>query len=883
MGTFLSRFVKSVFLLCITLSCLTVCAYADEPTSGSCGTNATWTYDASTQTVTISGTGAISDFDGTDPRWERYYSKIKRVIIGDGITHICANAFLDDVRIVDITFLGDMPTFGDNCFAHISASAWYPTNNSTWTFPVPGNHGATDLFFQKNGIESTHCGDNATWQYDSAAATLTIGGYGPIYEFYDEQRQPWASFREQVQYVIVGENITHIGWNAFSYMTGLEILRCTGDMPTFSYNTTVDIKVQGRYPDGNKTWDLTKPQKGSTNGGITWSVYQGYSGSCGGNTTWNFDPATGVLTIAGSGRMNAYEQWENPWRFYYNQIKKVVVKGTVEHIGDFSFFRCFQATEIIIEDGVKSVGRNGLQNTKISSIHLPDSIESMGMVSLGSCHNLTTLKLSANLKKISEFFVTDCPSLKTIYVGAKVTEVDIAGFANLEGTSIIFTGNAPQFHSESFRYSYGRIYYPKDDPTWTNVVGQTYGGSAITWIAYDPNDPENLPEPDNGIPGGNTNEPTVGNGWTYHSETGEFIIYPGCNTQEVYLLITGGQMEPIRSVIIEGGFTEIPDAMFAAMTNLESVQLCEGITYIGANAFADCTALREINLPEGLESIEMGAFFNAAALESIVFPSTLVNICDGAFELCTALSHIQFTGSAPVVIGENAFLNVCAAVSYPEDDESWSEVIGQQFGGSLTWPGQTASDSESTVDQLLNADNGSQVVITQSTVTEDILEAAKGKDIDLVLSMGSYLWTINGADITGASLTSIDLSITFNTQNIPTETIRSIAGDADTMQLSLTHNGEFGFNADLTVYVGPANAGQTAQLYYYTGTELTHICSAVVDASGGITLPFSHASDYVLIIDRDKPQSAFLFLIIPAATLTVAAAFLLLRKKKTSQ
>lgn len=161
MGTFLSRFVKSVFLLCITLSCLTVCAYADEPTSGSCGTNATWTYDASTQTVTISGTGAISDFDGTDPRWERYYSKIKRVIIGDGITHICANAFLDDVRIVDITFLGDMPTFGDNCFAHISASAWYPTNNSTWTFPVPGNHGATDLFFQKNGIESTHCGVQA--------------------------------------------------------------------------------------------------------------------------------------------------------------------------------------------------------------------------------------------------------------------------------------------------------------------------------------------------------------------------------------------------------------------------------------------------------------------------------------------------------------------------------------------------------------------------------------------------------------------------------------------------------------------------------------------------------------------------------------------------
>ena len=710
-------------------------------------------------------------------------------------------------------------------------------------------------------------------------------------EYYDEERQPWASFRDQVQYVVVGEKITHIGWNAFSYMTGLEILRCTGDMPTFSYNTTVDINVQGRYPDGNKTWDLTQPQKGSANGGITWSVYQGYSGSCGGNTTWNFDPATGVLTIAGNGRMNAYEQWENPWRFYYNQVKKVVVKGTVEHIGDFSFFRCFQATEIIIEDGVKSVGRNGLQNTKISSILLPDSIESMGMVSLGSCHNLTTLKLPANLKKISEFFVTDCPSLKTIYVGAKVTEVDIAGFANLQGTSILFSGNAPTFHAESFRNASVKVYYPKDDPTWTESVRQNYAANGITWIAYDPNDPNNLPNPDASIPGDSTSDSIIGNGWTYALEVSELYVYPECNTQEIYDFVTSGQLGPIRSVIIEGGFTEIPDSMFAGMSELEAVQLWDGITIIGPYAFADCTALRYVGLSSGLTSIETGAFFNAAALESIVIPDTLTNIGEEAFAQCTRLSDIQFAGSAPATICESAFLDVTADVTYPENDESWLTIAGQQFGGTLSWPTQPATEPddtvdatvESTLDQLMNAEPGSKVVITESTLTDALLETAKGKDVDIVVSMEDYHWTINGKDITGESLNSIDLSVALNTQNIPAEIIDSIAGNSHAMQISLAHNGEFGFDAALTVYVDPERSGSTGKLYYYTGTELTLVGSAVVDANGSITLPFSHASDYVLILEETASSPAsFWWLLIPAATVIAAAAFLLLRKRKNA-
>lgn len=301
------------------------------------------------------------------------------------------------------------------------------------------------------------------------------------------------------------------------------------------------------------------------------------SGSCGANAFWSYDAATQTLTISGTGRMhdyvaweNPYEKWDHPWRFYNSDITKVVVKGTVEHIADYAFFRLFQVTEIIIEEGVKSAGRNALQNTLVESLDLPDSIESMGIVSLGSSHNLASLELPASLQVISPFLVTDCPALKTIYVGDKVTEVDEAGFANLDNATVYFTGDAPKFHEESFRYARAMVCYPKDNPTWTEEVRQQYAGNLI-WVACDPD------YPDHAINSGE-NPPEFGDGWLYYEEAGELIIYDGCDPDQIREYITGDYWPELRSFIIEDGMTVIPDAMFAGKADLESVQLGASVT-----------------------------------------------------------------------------------------------------------------------------------------------------------------------------------------------------------------------------------------------------------------------------------------------------------------
>ena len=67
-------------------------ALADE--SGTCGDNVTWTLNTSTGALTITGTGAMTDYTNSSPApWYSYRSSITSVSIGCGVTRIGNNAF----------------------------------------------------------------------------------------------------------------------------------------------------------------------------------------------------------------------------------------------------------------------------------------------------------------------------------------------------------------------------------------------------------------------------------------------------------------------------------------------------------------------------------------------------------------------------------------------------------------------------------------------------------------------------------------------------------------------------------------------------------------------------------------------------------------------
>ncbi|MDO4802863.1 MAG: immunoglobulin domain-containing protein, partial [Prevotellaceae bacterium] len=81
------------------------------PTSGDCGDDAHWAYDAATTSLTITGIGEMTDFaEGATP-WNAYLSAITTIDVAEGITKVGANAFKGINSSAVLTF-HSIPAFG---------------------------------------------------------------------------------------------------------------------------------------------------------------------------------------------------------------------------------------------------------------------------------------------------------------------------------------------------------------------------------------------------------------------------------------------------------------------------------------------------------------------------------------------------------------------------------------------------------------------------------------------------------------------------------------------------------------------------------------------------------------------------------------------------
>ena len=96
--------------------------------SGKCGADATWkiTGTGNDLTLTISGSGAMDDFDPPNSRisfyispWDEYSKEIKTVIVEEGITTIGNNAFYIYENISKVVFPDSLTAIGDYAFYNV--------------------------------------------------------------------------------------------------------------------------------------------------------------------------------------------------------------------------------------------------------------------------------------------------------------------------------------------------------------------------------------------------------------------------------------------------------------------------------------------------------------------------------------------------------------------------------------------------------------------------------------------------------------------------------------------------------------------------------------------------------------------------------------------
>ena len=167
-------------------------------------------------------------------------------------------------------------------------------------------------------------------------------------------------------------------------------------------------------------------------------------------------------------------------------------------------------------------------------------------------------------------------------------------------------------------------------------------------------------------------------------------------------------------------------------------------------------------------------------------------------------------------------------------------------------------------DRLSNPDAGGVVTVDMngaSVVPGDVLDEIRGQDVSVVFDLGDGIrWTVNGMDITGDDIGDIDFAVSAGTNAIPVDVVNNVTGERYSIQISLAHDGEFGFTATLSINMDARNAGLFANLFYYNkaNDELEFICADEISEDGTADLTFTHASDYTIVVDKEPMDGSAL-------------------------
>lgn len=170
----------------------------------------------------------------------------------------------------------------------------------------------------------------------------------------------------------------------------------------------------------------------------------------------------------------------------------------------------------------------------------------------------------------------------------------------------------------------------------------------------------------------------------------------------------------------------------------------------------------------------------------------------------------------------------------------------------------------------------------------ELLNALQGTDQTLVITLDNGIkWSIDGSTVT-ALAGDLDLTVTLDGGNIPSDLVEKLAAGKICLELNLAYEGEFGCTAVMTLPIGSEQAGKYANLYYYnekTG-ELEFVCASLIAEDGTAELTFTHASDYVVVVDDVAAEAVtashngVLAGVCVAAVLAVGVVLFICKKKK---
>ena len=309
---------------------------------------------------------------------------------------------------------------------------------------------------------SGKCGPSAYWSFDSSTGTLTISGSGAMND-YEYGVYPWMNYRDSIQTIVIGDQITQIGRYAFT-VTACSTIKFGKNVRSIGERAFLECR--------NLNGDLTIPdsvveigegafyQCENLNGTLT----LGRSLRTIGKEAFYWCAFTGSLTIPegvaeiADGAFSSLHQFNRDGMFNGT----LTLPSTLKTIGAEAFAYTDFSGELLIPDGVTSIGANAFKECDGFGglLPLPDSVKTVGEWAFYLCKGFTGLKLSASLTKIEERSFAHMYGLKTeVVIPEGVTEIGEGAFSCSYMPSVRFPSTLKKIGKQAFCLTFGLTNY----------------------------------------------------------------------------------------------------------------------------------------------------------------------------------------------------------------------------------------------------------------------------------------------------------------------------------------------------------------------------------------------------------------------------------------
>ena len=557
---------------------------------------------------------------------------------------------------------------------------------------------------------SGKCGDNLTWTLEGNK--LTISGTGDMYDYDDswDNSAPWQrEYGDMITEVVIKQGVTSIGSFAFRDCYNLESINVPADNNTYSSengvlfnknktelliypaaktNTsyTVPSSVvrigEWAFSDCENLESISLPEGLTTIGAAAFvgcglksitipsSVVEIEDFSCGdnlesinvsaGNKTYSSE--NGVLFNKNKTELLMYPRAK--------ANSSYTVPGSVVRIDDDTFWRCYNLKEIIVSEGVSSIGYRAFGVCdNLESITLPESLTKIDLSAFLGCDKLKSITIPSGVTEI----VDENPDAGAM-VGNSIENINVSA-----GNKVFSSENGVVFNKDKTEL----ILYPaaKADDSYTvpngvvSIAESAFLRSKLKSVTI-PNGVKNIGNSAFSVCS-SLEKITIPNSVTSMGEYAFLmcrslitVTMPNNISQISYG--TFNDCESLKNITIPSSVKSIDHNAFAGCYSLEKITIPDSVTYMGESVFDWCSSLTTVTIPNNISQIGSRVFRGCENLKSVTIPGGVKSICKEAFYGCDSLSDVYYKGTAAqwekviVDMGNNSLDNATIHYASPK-------------------------------------------------------------------------------------------------------------------------------------------------------------------------------------------------------------------------